>query len=152
MKGSESKIESESEKGRAVGWGGGRDCCWWLGCTRDIRRYLRANKMYMMYDVIIGLRPGISSHTRRRSWRSGKGRVYVPGRGMEPRWSPPCPASRLPRPRRRGLRLHSLRRRILLRFHWCVCAFVTCYFFIDAFDQTNILYVSNKPSTLELLS
>ena len=42
MKGSE--IESESEKGRAVGWGGGRDCCWWLGCTCDIRRYLRAKK------------------------------------------------------------------------------------------------------------
>ena len=44
MKGSEIESESESEKGRAVGWGGGRDCCWWLGCTCDIRRYLRAKK------------------------------------------------------------------------------------------------------------
>ena len=28
-----------------------------------------------------------------------------------------------------------------------VRAFVTCYFFIDAIDQTNNLYVSNKPLT-----
>ena len=52
------------------------------------------SKTYI-YDVIIGLRRGISSHTR--SGGSGEGAHLCPRSWWEPP-SPPCPASRLPLP------------------------------------------------------
>ena len=138
----------ERERRRGVkegekGWWEGEKGGWWAVCggVHIARRAVMSCRITLLvvwvhvwypkvfaslkgtyiYDVIIGLRRGISSQSSRR-W--GRSLFHQPW--YEPRWSPHCPASHLPLPRRRRLRLHSLRRRILLRFHWCarVCVCV----------------------------